>query len=63
MITTFGIAPLSSRQILSMRVPQRSANSPQELQKRPFLVNFVQLVKHDVSAGQWPFSAVFNTLP
>jgi hypothetical protein len=42
MTMTFAIAPQSNRRILSIRALQRSANSPQKLQKRPFLANFSQ---------------------
>lgn len=41
-------------------VARRSANSPQELQKRPFLANRGQQVKSDVSAGQRHFSTGSN---
>lgn len=39
----------------------RSANSPQELQKRQFPAIFRQQVKDDVSAGQRHFSTSFNS--
>lgn len=61
MTMAFRIAPLSSYQIPPFGDLQRSANSPQKLQKRPFLANFGQLVKKYVFAAQRPFSVTFNT--